>query len=297
MGLPPQSNPSVAGQGSEEANKSEAGIAVDYATGVGELSRNDDRLETLRKPERDRVEGLMCAAKTDFELWAVLETEVFPLITKLGLEAGLEKDTLETPESPAARKGGKKAKRGARDSPSLDHDGPDRTSVELDSPNAEVSPLEFYGPLYPSYLLLGLRLLDRSFAKPSALALAILPEIKSRGIISHVLGASAQLYNELLLIHWYRHDDFRGVLSLLSEMEQIGLGWEKETWDIVNDITRMQHLILRGDRGETLKALWSLPEFAPGRFKAWKIKIGRALRERDDQDVPQLAQWQSIRGE
>ena len=244
--------------------------ASEEARAVDEPTIDDDRLERLRKPERDRVEGLMCSAATDFELWAVLEKEVFPLITKLGLVEAPEEETQ------AKNKRGKKPNLDRKDLPQTKSE---QMRVRLDSPVDEISPLEFYGPLYPSYLLLGLRLLDRSFIKPSPLTLNVLPEIKSLGIISHVLGGSTQLYNELLLIHWYRYDDFRGVLNLLKEMEQFGLDWDMETWNIISDITKMQSIVQRGDRGEALKSLWALPEFAPGRFKTWKKKIAQALNE------------------
>lgn len=247
-------------------------------TEVDESVLDNDQLEQLRKPERDRVEGLMNSARTDFELWAVMEKEVFPLITKLGLEERPETDE-------PTKKRGRKTK---RDQESLPREESNPTTSTLDTPDDGISPLAFYGPLYPSYLLLGLRLLDRSFAKPSPLTLSILPRIKSLGVISHVLGASTQLYNELLLIHWYRQDDFRGVLNLLSEMEQFGLDWDKESLEIVDDIVKMQAAVRRGDRGTTLKALWTLPEFAPDKFKSWRNKIRHALDERS-RDASQLS--------
>jgi len=208
----------------------------------------------------------------------VMEEEVFPLIAKLGLE-GTEKK--ETPP----KKHGKKAKatKSSKTNPRKLVLPPEEEQIVQLEPiiheGQVVSPLAFYGPLYPSYLLLGLRLLDRSFAKPSPLTLSILPKIKSLGLVSHVLGASTQLYNELLIIYWYRYDDFRGALNLLSEMEQSGLNFNEETLEIVEDIRTMQARIARGDRGETLKALWSLPEFAPGKFAHWRKKIASMLTE------------------
>lgn len=242
---------------------------------------DNDQLEVLRRPVREGVEAKMRATKTDFELWAVMEEEVFPLIPKLGLEETEKKETTskkrvkkhKTANSPKTLK----MAPGKLDLP------PEEERISQFDPiihkGQVVSPLAFYGPLYPSYLLLGLRLLDRSFAKPSPLTLSILPKIKSLGLISHVLGASTQLYNELLIIYWYRYDDFRGAIDLLSEIEQSGLNFNRETLDIVEDIRNMQIRILRGDRGETLKALWSLPEFAPGKFGFWQKKITKMLNE------------------
>lgn len=233
--------------------------------------------EQLRKPERERVEGLMRSATTDLELWSIMQKEVFPLISKLGLE--------ETPEqeSPSKKKTSKKT---SSDLKGPTQDNSLQTRVSLDSPVKEMSPLEFYGPLYPAYLLLGLRLLDHSFVRSSPLALAILPTIKSLGIISHVLGGSTQLYNELLNIHWYRHDDFKGVIGLLSEMEEFGVNWDQETWDIIDYIARMQRVVKRGERGRGLKALWSLPEFAPDQFMRWRNVIGHDLVNRKTRDAP-----------
>lgn len=250
------------------------------AANVSETSFDDDNLERLRKPERDRVEGLMRSASTDFELWTVMQKEVFTLISKLGLE--------ETPAHETAPKK-KRAKKSNSDLENQPKGNSQQRQVVLHSPVDEVSPLEFYGPLYPSYLLLGLRLLDRSFARPSPLTLTILPTIKSFGIISHVLGGSTQLYNELLLIHWYRHDDFRGVLDLLNEMEQFGLSWDEETWDIIDHITKMQKAVRDGDRGVALKALFTLPEFASGRFKPWRNKIGQTLVEENTDNASRLS--------
>ena len=233
--------------------------------------------EQLRNPERERVEGLMRSATTDLELWSIMQKEVFPLISKLGLE--------ETPEqeSPSKKKTSKKT---SSDLKGPTQDNSQQTRVSLDSPVKEMSPLEFYGPLYPAYLLLGLRLLDNSFVRSSPLALAILPTIKSLGIISHVLGGSTQLYNELLNIHWYRHDDFKGVIGLLSEMEEFGVNWDQETWDIIDYIARMQRVVKRGERGRGLKALWSLPEFAPNQFMRWKNVIGHDLVKGKTRDTP-----------
>jgi hypothetical protein len=234
-----------------------------------------DELEHLRQPERERVEKLMRSAKTDFELWHVMDKHVFSLVGKL------DTHRLYTTTQPQKRRG-RKAKQQAL------AEGLEPTdSSNINS--AGVSSLHLLGPLYPSHLLLGLRLLDRSFAKPSPLVLNILPRIKALGLISQVLGASAAFYNELIRIVWNRHDDFRGALALLEEMEQAGLDLDGNTLDVVGDIKRMQSRVRRGDKGTALQALWSLPEFAPHEFHPWQRKIQAAMEERGHelaQDLP-----------
>jgi Mtf2 family len=244
-------------------------------------------LETLRAPECARVEGLMKNAKTDFELWAVMEKEVFPLINRLGLE------DVPDPQATVVTKGLKsKKKRGksTEETPEAVHQP---ESIQLMRAGGQISPLALYGPLYPSYLLFGLRLLDRGFAKPSSLALALLPKIKSFGFISHVLGASTQFYNELLRIYHHRQDDFRGMLDLLTEMENAALDVDEETLGIVIDVIQARRIANRGGKGPAIKALWGMPEFAPKKFYAWRHTIHSAMADRERNEAAERVRTQS----
>ncbi|CAL3971870.1 hypothetical protein PZA11_005135 [Diplocarpon coronariae] len=282
-----------------------------------------EELETLRGPERARVEGLMSAASTDFELMEIMEKEVFSLISKLGLgDTQTAQPVVQHSEALPRKKkpkGWKKAElRALREQKASKAKGKPAEIQEATPPNTStggnfgtgvssetalpstttagdlergVSPLALYGPLYPSYLLFGLRLLDRSFAKPSPLTLSILPKIKSLGFISHVLGASTQFYNELLRIYRYRYDDLSGMRTLLNEMEQAALDFDKDTFFIVCDVADLQFSIYRGDKGSTMKALWTMPEFAhtngPRSFRNWKRRIWHAVHEKEQQSKAQ----------
>ncbi len=235
---------------------------------------DEEQLEALREPECTRIEGLMRNARSDFELWDVMEKEVFSLVAKLGLA--------NAPTSQAGPKGSKSKKtRGKNTSPDAISEKIEEAELsQLVEADNGVSPLKLYGPLYPSFLLLGLRLLDRGFARPSALTLALLPKIKSFGFSSHVLGASTQFYNELLRIYHYRQNDFRGMLDLLTEMENSALDLNVETLRIVLEVIRAQKSIYIGDKGFALKALWEMPEFAPHKFGPWRANIEKAIYER-----------------
>lgn len=231
------------------------------------------RLEALREPERQRVETLMNEAASDFELWDIMEREVFTLIPRLGLEDVGKSSNLVRPKTKKKKRSGTSAD--VVDSPSSNPLG------TFAADDTGISPLALYGPLYPSHLLYGMRLLDRHFSKSSSLTLAILPKIKSLGVISHVLGASCQLYNELIQIYRYRYDNYRGVLQLLGEMEHGGIEFDQETLDIVMDIERTQASVRRGEKGEVLQVLWNLPEFAPAQFKVWGEKIAAELKRKE----------------
>ncbi|XMA14061.1 hypothetical protein WAI453_006852 [Rhynchosporium graminicola] len=242
-------------------------------------------LEALRKPERLRVESLMNAANSDFELLEIMEKEVFSLIPKLGLNGDSEQRADPKPVSLAKtkrKKGWKKAeiaqKRKDTEPQTEQQDNPEvRAEATIGPSGNGISPLALYGPLYPSYLLLGLRLLDCSFAKPSPLSLSILPRIKSLGHISQILGGSTQFYNELLRIYRFRHENFRGMIGLLKEMEYAAVEFDAETLTIVKDLRDLQLAVLRGVKGPTLKALWSMPDFVPNGFNDWKSKITKSI--------------------
>lgn len=265
----------------EEKAKVEADELEKMEVGREALKARAEELEALRASERLRVETLMRTADSDFKLWEVMETEVFSMISRLGLA-----EDSKIPEPSKVNKT-MKGKKKSKQQPEAERKKVD-TNTKMEPPEPIVEEetekdaldLQIYGPLYPSYLLLGLRLLDRSFAKPSPLALSILPKIKSLGFISHVLGASTQFYNDLLRIYRYRYDDFRGMIELLQEMEQSALEMDDETITIVLDVLKMQGHVSDLERGSAVKALWRMPEFAPNKFGMWKEKIAKDIAER-----------------
>ena len=225
--------------------------------------------EALRRAERNRVETLMAEAKTDFELWDILENEVFSLVKKLGL------DNAEQPSTVAKKTKGRPRKTAAAPAPVL----------ELDSSKLAEDkklPMHIYGPLYPSYLLTALRRLDTQFARPSPLTFSILPRIKELGPASYVLGVSTPFYNELARLKWYRYGDPNGVFNLFEEMRAAGLYCDQESLSIVHSIETSLAQFRRGEGGPFLKELSSLPEWEFAllpRCRHWHITITFQMRE------------------
>jgi len=196
----------------------------------------DVQNEALRREERNRVEAKMRQAQTDFELWDVLEEEVFPMVRKLGID----EDPSQPPTTTtAAASGSKRTKR-------------DRKGK---------LPLHIYGPLYPTYLLNALRLLDTQFARSSQLALHILPRVKALGPASYVLGVSTPFYNELARILWNRYGDPTAVFNLLEEMRVAGLYCDEGTRSVVQRIEQFLGSAGQGNWGPFLRELASLPEY------------------------------------
>lgn len=188
---------SVAYDGTAEARVPEDNI-VDM-----EPSPPPPRNIEQQRLEQGRVESMMKDAKTDFELWDIMEKEVFSMVEKLGVES-------------AQRSGRKSKKQG-------------RKAGATATANEDELGMDVYGSLYPSLLLSGLRLLDQSFANPSPLALSVLPRIKQLGLTSYVLGATTPFYNSLMGILWHRYHNVAAVISLWDEMHHAGLSYDSES--------------------------------------------------------------------
>ncbi|KAK3290180.1 uncharacterized protein B0H64DRAFT_413576 [Chaetomium fimeti] len=209
--------------------------------------------EALRREERNRVDAKMRAAKSDFELWDVLEEEVFPLVQKLGLD----EDASKTESS--SKRGGKRKR--------------DKSEMAL----------HIYGPLYPAYLLNALVLFDTQFARSSPLALHILPRVKELGPASYVLGVSTPFYNELARLLWNRYGDPTAVFNLLEEMRVVGLYCDEGTRQVVLRIEQFLASVGEGRWGPFLRELASLPEYEFAvlpRIRHWMKTINIHIVER-----------------
>ncbi|KAK3314283.1 hypothetical protein B0H66DRAFT_504209 [Apodospora peruviana] len=259
------------GERQDSNNDAEEGVPefseesdIDMLTSVGGARKKIDRIKVTatRQLERDRVEGKMRASKTDFELWDVMEEEVFSMVDRLGIRG----DDNGVPETAASSP---KPKRGRKSTTKA-------SKTELS--------MTIHGPLYPGYLLYGLRMMDQSFTRSSPLALNVLPRIKELGLMSFVLGVSTPLYNTLAEILWYRYQDATAVVNLLEEMRHAGLYCNPATLDIVTSIQKQFEGYGRGDSGPFLKELVSLPEYEYAlktRMRHWNNAIQTQIQERE----------------
>ncbi|KAI1371593.1 hypothetical protein F4677DRAFT_435095 [Hypoxylon crocopeplum] len=265
-------------------------------------------LEAKRYPERKRVEGLITAAKSDFELWDVLEKEVFTMPAKLGLDGGVStsKETESAKSTGKEKKKGKKKKEKKTKATTADEttlyseDGTDASnnaealeqlSGKTDATAAESYPppeklhLYIHGPLYPAYLLLALRRLDTAFRAPSLLAFSVLPRIKELGLESYVLGVSTPFYNELLEIYWTRRGDLSGMLDLLEEMRHCGLSFDTQTASILNRVdSTINALANNRSSGTWAKTIMTMPEYERSvrdRIRQWHKAVGLSVKERE----------------
>ncbi|KAK0625176.1 hypothetical protein B0T17DRAFT_639707 [Bombardia bombarda] len=231
-----------------------------------EAQATPEQNEQLRRLERQRVERRMREAKTDFELWDVLEEEVFAMVDRLAIG-----------EPKNHRRAGRS--KGKAEPPATAED-------EALPKEKEKLPMHIYGPLYPSYLLAALSLMDRQFARSSPLAFSILPRIKKLGLASYVLGVSTPFYNALAAIHWNRHGDPHAVFDLLEEMRHAGMVGDGETMAIIRSVKQEIGECAGGTYGPFLKERASFPdyEFTVGaRVQYWEQAVRGHLAERGEE--------------
>lgn len=241
-------------------------------------------IDAKRQPEQRRVEALMAAATTDFELWDLMEQEVFSYPGKLGLLG--EVATVE-PAGKGKRKGQGRG-RVKKTTPPAPASVPTQSQSDSD-PKLN---LYIYGPLYPSLLLFGLRRLDRGFATPSPLTSSILPRIKELGLESFVLGVSTPFYNELLNICYSRHGDLSKMIDLLDEMSHSGLYFDQSTAAILDKAYDETNAMATGMHGTFAQALMTMPAYEKSvrdRIKYWHSNVDFSIAQRDsDIDYTQL---------
>lgn len=269
-------------------------------------------LDAKRHPERKRVEGLITAAKTDHELWDVLEKEVFTMPAKMGLvkgeepgegEEAAEKATREQAESEESLEAAApsedeprnieselgsgveaeaEVETAASNSTTTEPKRPEGT--ESSGPSEKMS-LYIHGPLYPAYLLLAIRRLGHSFRITSPLALNMLPRIKEIGLESYVLGVSTPFYNELLEIYWSRYGNLAGMLNLLEEMRHCGLYFDNQTSSILGHVQASLNKLSDRNESSFCRAIMTMPQYESSireRIRHWHRVVDISIEQRGE---------------
>lgn len=238
--------------------------AVEAVSSTNKLARKVE-VEASRRQARLTIKAMMDKAENDFELWDVIEKEVFTLVEKLGLA------TSEPPPEPKKAKRRRKKKAAAQE---------DDAAVAASKPRLD---MDTYGPIYPMLLLDALHLFEKKFSRPSPLAFNLLPRVKQLGLPSYVLGVSTSFYNKLLSTMWNRFGDAVGVMALLEEMQHAGLQFDEETKSVLHQMERVLRGADRGDSGYFLKKMMRMPEYEPllkSRLSHWNKIIDLDVNQR-----------------
>ncbi|KAK7757556.1 hypothetical protein SLS62_000571 [Diatrype stigma] len=264
-------------------------------------------LDAKRLPERRRVEGLITSAKTDRELWDVLEKEVFTMPARMGLVRGEgPKEGEETAEKVATEQveneGSLEAAASSEDEghsmgseeaeAEVENTASKSTAAESETPEgtessdpSEEMSLYIHGPLYPAYLLLAIRRLGNGFRTTSPLTLNMLPRIKEIGLESYVLGVSTPFYNELLEIYWSRYGDLAGMLNLLEEMRHCGLYFDNQTSSVLAHVQASLNKLSDRKESSFCRAIMTMPQYESSvreRIRHWHRVVDISIEQRGE---------------
>lgn len=164
-------------------------------------------IDMVIERESERIEFALFQAveegKGDIGVWEVCKERIFPILHHLDEKTFAEASDadLSPSDEPAAA--------------ALRSSGPLKIpSVVPKSP--------VVAGLYPKVLLIAFRLLNTHFPR-SPLISQFHSTIKEHGRISALLGASSGMYDELMIYHWRGRKDLPAVISILREMNQLGV--------------------------------------------------------------------------
>jgi hypothetical protein len=200
-------------------------------------------------------------AQGDVGIWNTCLAKVFPMIELLS--TSLQKDKRLRDENLSQRKQvHEPSAKTPSDMPNLDAPIASTMSSPAESPLPDippyVPPLYIISRLYPAALLLAFRLLRTKFPT-SPLALALLPQIRSLGPTSYVLGASTEFYNALIELRWDVYSDLQSIDGLLTEMERSGVEFDLGTWKILVKIGGERFTDLHDVDGGARGTFWQRP--------------------------------------
>ena len=215
----------------------------------------------------------------DVGIWNACLAKVFPMIKLLDSSLRNEKLSQHKRVEALARNTPNHASKAGTVKASIT---PSTAESALADLPPSVPPLYVISRLYPAALLLAFRLLRTNFPT-SPLPLAILPQIRSLGPTSYVLGASSEFYNALIELRWDVYSDLKGIDGLLMEMERSGVEFDVGTWNTLvkiggerfNDL----HDVAGGVRGT---GFWERSYNVKWYQKVaveWKLVIAARLRE------------------
>lgn len=209
-------------------------------------------IRELRLAERERVDKLLKNAQTDRELWQILEREVFDQIRKLDLD-GTKKSKVQQSAKPSTLNRKLKTDPTVADPRILFHN-------------------------YPYHLITALLTLRKIFPS-SALALSLLPTIKSLGRSSYALGATTTLYKHLLRTAWLQQSSYALIDQLLIDMNNGAIEFDSGILEVLTGVIREHDLAQSGRLGREMQMVYGMEEFVLGaqKLREWRTVVAERL--------------------
>lgn len=186
-------------------------------------------INDMRKGEFRRIASLLAAARTDVEMWSVLQKEVLQPIATLDL-----------------------------DNPTNERIGTAKSASAKDA--IEAHDREVIMSNFPWILNNAWKTLRRNFPS-SGLVLAIIPTIRHMGPSVYALGASTNLYNKAIAYSFAKLTDVDRVVDLLEEMEKEVLEPDEATLTLLDTIMKTWEEVRQGRFGEGARLTWEMDRF------------------------------------
>lgn len=221
--------------------------------------QREERLqyEREREDEKARIELLMTGSDSDFQLWKVMEAEVFSLPQKLGI---LEEEP--TPTKKGSRKKKQKPRKGQMPmSKTVDDVVEPTPSLNRAAAPEQKHNIAVHGPLYTHFLNHGLKLFETSFSRPSPFAFQLLPRVKSLGLPSYVLGISSRFYAALARMHWDQFGDAVKAIDTIEEMNAAGLYANHDVKEFLNRLRSEIQKCSSEGQGHLTRTVMEIPPF------------------------------------
>ena len=247
-------------------------IAADKALGlfevqsadgaVPQVSEEDKALRAerqqytqIREVQKRQMEKQMNLCENDFDLWKLMEEEVFSLPLRLGLVQRQPEVVKATRKATTAASQAKLRREEER------VEKANAQAAKEDEANKKKYIMDVHGALYSHYLLMAVRLFDSGFAKPSLLAFQILPRVKALGLTSYVLGASTPFYEALASMHWDRYGDAKSALDVIQEMNAAGLYGDEDVLALLGRIRDHLTVCSLGVQGPFVAGMTEAPPY------------------------------------
>ncbi|KAL8915530.1 MAG: hypothetical protein Q9171_000095 [Xanthocarpia ochracea] len=225
----------------------------------GEIDKN---IQASVAENNRRVMKKISEAKTDMEIWNVLETDVFTLIKKYESQ---RKDREEQDKPKKRKRGGSLSKADVEAAAAKEK----KQSLQAREKSFQQAETEaVLSSNYGDYCLAAMRTLRRTYPA-SPYLMNLLPTIKRLGPISHVLAGSVDLYNEILFLLWSQYSDLHGMADLITEMGNQGIESNEITLKILRMVSSAK---IRAYKEETpMKLWWGLSPVDAGWMRVRKI--------------------------
>ncbi|KAI8938797.1 hypothetical protein NX059_004660 [Plenodomus lindquistii] len=219
-------------------------------------------LKLRRTAELQRFTTLLSTAKTDLDLWALLETHVLTPVRQLDLD-GTSKTKADL--SATTRLNAKHSKLKFK-----------KSITEPFEENLVKQRILFQN--FPHYLIHAVTTLRDAFPS-SPLPLSILPAIKALGRSSYALGATTTLYKHLLRTAWLHHSSYATIDALLTDMENSAIEFDADILALLDSIIKEHNMALSGVFGREMLMVYGMEMFGEGvgKIRHWREVLEKRL--------------------